>query len=104
MRQIPLRRPAMDDSDLLWMKMLQFALKELGEELVIAEPLAAVIQRREENIFPLQQFQRLLPVRPLSNGVAQRAAQTIQDACLEQETPVVSGERRQHVLRQVIGD
>src|SRR5262245_45628181 len=104
MGQIPARRTVMENSDLLWVAALQFALEELGEELVIAEPLAAVIQRREEDILPLQQFQRLLPARPLSNGVAQRAAQTTQDARLQQEVPAISGQRRQHVLRQVIGN
>jgi hypothetical protein len=43
MGQIPPRRSAMERGDLLGATTLKLVLEELGEELVIAEPLAAII-------------------------------------------------------------
>ena len=104
MGQIPAGRPAMELTNLIRVTALQFNAQKVGEEPVIAKPLPAGIQRHEEEIFPFQELQHLLPTRGLDDGVAERPAEAIQNAGLQQEATGLVGQMNEDVFTQVIGD
>ena len=94
----------MELTNLIRVTALQFNAQKVGEEPVIAKPLPAGVQRHEEEIFPFQELQHLLPTRGLDDGVAERPAEAIQDAGLQQEATGLVGQMNEDVFTQVIGD
>ena len=59
--------------------------QHVGEEVVVAVPPAAVVERDQEQVAPLQGLQHGLATVLAGDGVAQRAAQPVQDGGLQQE-------------------
>jgi hypothetical protein len=81
--QIPSGRPAMEITNLIREVAVKFNAQEVGEESVLTKPLPTGVQRHEEEILPFQELQHLLPTRRRGDDVAERSAETIQDAGLE---------------------
>ena len=82
----------------------QARVQDVGEELVIAIPPAAVIKRDQEQVLPLQRRQLGLTAVLAGNGIAQRAAQPVQDGGLQQEVLDMLGLALQDLLGQEIDD
>src|SRR5215207_9533638 len=86
MSEVPATCPAMETPDLIRIVALTSVAQEVGKEPVIAKPLPVIVQWNEKEILPFQELQHLLPIRRPGDGVAERPAEAIQDAGLEQET------------------
>ena len=79
-------------------------MEHVGEEVVVAVPVAPVIQRDEEEVAALQGRQPRAAARLAGDGVAQRAAQPVQDGGVQQEAAHRRGLALQHLLDQVVHD
>jgi hypothetical protein len=67
--------------------------QHVGEEMVVAIPPAAVVERDEEQIPPIERLQRGPAVVLARDGVTQRAAQAAENRGPEQEAPDMFGWR-----------
>ena len=57
----------------------QFGTEQLAEQVMIAVPLTAPVQRNHQQIPALHPFEKLSGSLPLQDGVAQRSAHPIED-------------------------
>ena len=80
----------------------QARLQDLGEEVVIAHPLAAVVEGHDEQVAPLQRLQHGFAAFLPGDGIAQRAAQPVQDRGLQQEGAHAFRLAQKHLLHQVV--
>src|SRR5215211_3396186 len=64
---------------------LKAASQEIGEEVMVTVPNPLIVQRNDQQVLPLQPFQRVLPVVAASESVAQGAAETVENRGLQQE-------------------
>ncbi len=53
-------------------------LQDLGEEMMVAIPLASIIERDDEQVSSFQVFQDGLPAALACDGIAQRAAEAVE--------------------------
>ena len=60
----------MEVGDLIGMAPVKLFLQKVGKEPMIAKPLAAVVQRHEEQVLAFQAFQHLLAAFPPGDGIA----------------------------------
>ena len=72
------------------------------EEVMVAIPAALVVQWHDEEIALLQRFQEPPAVVPLGDGVAQRAAQPVEDGGTQQEIADICRLASQDLLSQVV--
>jgi len=63
----------------------ELAPQQIAEELVVAVPLAARVERDEEQVRPRHRLQLLRTIVPTGHGVAQRPEQPLEDRRLEEE-------------------
>ena len=82
----------------------QARLQHVGKQMVVAIPLAAVIQRDHEQVPPVQRLQHCLAAPLPGDRIAQRTAQPAQDRGLQQERLDTIGLTLQHLLDQVVDD
>ena len=78
--------------------------KPVGEEVVIAEPAAPLIEGQDEQVAPFELFQDLLPISRPGDGVAQRCAQALEDGGVDQERPEPIGQRGDDLVAEVVED
>ena len=78
--------------------------QHVGEELVVAVPPAAVVERDEEQVPAIERLERGLAPVLAGDGVAQRAGQRVEDRRLQQEAPDLFGLAVQDLLDQVVDD
>ena len=78
--------------------------QHVGEELVVAIPPAAVVERDEEQVPAIQRLQHGLAPVLAGDRVAQRAGQAGEDRRLQQEAPDLLGLTVQDLLDQVVDD
>ena len=64
---------------------LELAAQDVAEDVVVAKPLAALVERYEEEIGALDLAQQRLGPALAAHGVAQRRAEAVQHAGLEEE-------------------
>ena len=83
----PGARPPVQFRDLAGLLVQQVRLQHVGEQVVVAVPAAAVVERDHEQVAPVQRLQHGLAAALPGDGVAQRAAQPVQDGGLQQERP-----------------
>jgi len=76
----------------------------VGEQVVIAVPLALVVERDDEEVRAFQGVQRLPPVVATREGVAQGPGQLVEDAGVEEERTDVVALSVQDLLEQVVQD
>ena len=101
---VPRARPPVQVRHLVGLLVQQARLQHVGEEVVVAIPLAAVVERDQEQVAALQRLQHGLAAVLAGDGIAQRAAQPVQDGGLQQEVPDLVGLALQHLLDQVVDD
>ena len=82
---VPGARPPVQVPHLVGPLVEQARLQHVGEEVVVAIPLAAVVERDEEQVRPVQRLQRGLAAVLPGDGIAQRTAQPVEDRGLQQE-------------------
>src|SRR5262249_21195112 len=63
----------------------QVRLEHLGEQVVIAIPLAPVIQWNNKEVAAMERLQPRTATRLATHRIAQRAAQAVENCGLEQE-------------------
>ena len=83
---------------------LQPGAEQVGEQVVIAPPAAHLIQRDQEQSRPLRLLKEHLTALAAGDGVAQRAAEPLQDRRLQQEHPQLLVLPLEHLLGQVVQD
>ena len=69
---VPLARPLMQDRYSIGLLLHQACLQNIGEEMVIAIPLALVIERNDEQVATLQGLQHSEAIFLPGDGIAQR--------------------------------
>src|SRR6267154_571999 len=82
----------------------QARMQHVCEELVVAVPTAAVVERDQEQVPSIQRLQHGLATTLPGDGIAQRTAQPAQDRGLQQEGLDTIGLTLQHLLDQVVDD
>jgi hypothetical protein len=80
---VPLARPPMKLRDAVGLLVRQARPKNVGEELVVAIPAAAEVERDQEQVAAIERLQHELATALAGDGIAQRAAQPVQDGGLE---------------------
>ena len=101
---VPVARPPVQVPDPVGLLVQQVRLQDVGEQVVVAVPAPAVVERHQEQVGPVEGLQHRLAVVLAGDGVAQRAAQPAQDRGLQQEAPDLLGLTLQHLLGQVVDD
>ena len=101
---VPLARPPVQLRDAVGLLVEQARPQHVGEQVVVAIPLAPVVERDEEQVRPIERLQHGLAAVLAGDGIAQRAAQPVQDRGLQQEAPDVLGLALQDLLDQVVDD
>ena len=101
---VPLARAAMQVRHLLGLLVRQVGAQHIAKEVVIAVPLAAVVERHEEQVGPVERFERGLASVLLGDGIAQRTRQTVQNRGVQQEFAHVVRLPLEHLLDQVVHD
>ena len=79
-------------------------LEDVGEEVVVAVPLAAVVQRDQEEVVPVEGLEQGPAAGLAGDRVAQGAGHPVEDRGLQQERLDVLGLALQHLLDEVVDD
>ena len=101
---VPVAGAAMQVSDLVGSLVEEVGPQHVREQVVVAVPVAAVVERDQEQVGAVQRLQGGLAAGPTGHGVAQRAAQPVQQAGAQQEGADLFGLPLQHLLDQVVDD
>src|SRR5918998_351009 len=80
---VPLACAPMQGRYLIGPLLYQMRKEDFGEEVVVAIPVAPVIQRNDEEIAPLQGLQPSVAFFLASDGIAQRTTQPLENRGLE---------------------
>ncbi len=100
----PGARPLMQDRNVGWLLLEHMSSQHVGKELVVAKPVALVVERDEKQVGALQGIQQHHAIALAGDGITQRAAQPIKDGCLEQEAAHPFGLTLEHLFDQIIHD
>ena len=103
-RVVPPGRPPVQRHDLLGPLLAQVAAEHVGEQVVVAVPLPAVVQAYDEQVRAVQQLQHRPPVARTGDRIAQGSAEPVQDRGLQQEAAYGVGLATEHLLDQVVHD
>ena len=101
---VPVARPTVEDRDAVGLLVLEARPEHVGEELVIAIPLAAVVERDQEQVCAIERLKHRLAARLTGHGIAQRACQPVQDRRVQQEAPDLLGLTVQDLLDEIVDD
>src|SRR6185295_11674112 len=82
----------------------ELELQEFGEQLVIAKPGAASIERNNEGILGLELLQNHLGSWLANEGICHRAIHTLKDRGAKKQAPNRFGLTVQHLGEEVLGD
>ena len=84
--------------------LLQAGAKQVGEQVVIAPPVARLIQRDHEQARPFGPLEQRLAALAAGDGVAQRAAEPVQHRGLQQERAQLLVLPLEYLFGQVVQD
>ena len=82
----------------------QVRLQDVGEQVVVPVPVALVVQRHQEEVRALQPLEHRPAAAPLEDGVAQVAAEHVEDRCPFQEVADLVGLAGEHLVGEVVHD
>src|SRR5271169_6605718 len=82
----------------------QLTAKHLREQMVIAVPLAVIVERYEEEVLALQEVNDICRVSGPGNRVAQRRAEPVQHGRPREEPPDVARLPAEHLLAEKVDD
>ena len=77
-------------------------IENFGEEVMVAKPLALIIQWDDKEVASLQGLQPRLAFFLVGDGIAQRAVQPVENGGLEQEAPDAFGLALQDLFDQIV--
>ena len=100
----PLVRALVELGDEPGLALRELGAEQIGEELVVAVPLAAVVERNEEEVRALELRQARRRATPPGHRVAERSRERVEDRGLEQEVPLARVQRAENDLGQVVDD
>ena len=86
------------------MLLAEVGAQDVGEQVVVAPPLPAVVERDEEQAGPFELHELRRAAGPAGDGVAQRSAEPVQDRGGEQEVAHVVALARQDLVGEVVDD
>ena len=92
----------MQAGHLIRLRFHQVRLQNLGEEVMIAIPLALVVERDDKQVAALQGLQHSSAIFLFGDGIAQRATQPIENGGLQQETADTLGLALQNFFDQIV--
>ena len=101
---VPVARPPVQLADPLGLLVEQPGPEHVGEEVVVAVPVPAIVERDEEEVRPIEPLEHRLPAAAAGDGVAQRPGEPIEDRGLEQEVADLVGLALEHLLGEVVDD
>jgi hypothetical protein len=81
----------------------QLAAQEVAEQLVVAVPRPAAVQRDQEAVGSLERFEHARRVASFEHRVAQAAAHPVQDRCAREEAHLIGRQPREQLEPQVVG-
>jgi hypothetical protein len=102
-RLVPGRGPPMQHRDQGRLAGAKLQPQQVGEQLMVAIPLAAVVQRHHKQVRRLQLAQQRGRPSGLEHGVAQRTGQPLQHRGPQQEPPQLRWLALQHLDDQIVG-
>ena len=76
---VPLARPPVQLGHLVGSLVQQVRTKHVCEEMVVAIPPATIVERDQEQVRPVQRLEHGLAAVLAGDGIAQRAAQPVED-------------------------
>ena len=76
----------------------------VGEQMVVAEPLAAMVERDDEQVQPIELVEPVLGVVDAGDGLAERGVEPIEDGGGDQELVEAIGKPGQDLVSQVVRD
>src|SRR5437764_14718588 len=79
-------------------------LQDIREKLMVAIPLTPVVERDDEKVSSFQVFQDPLPIAFARDGIAQRAAESVENRGSQEEAPDVLGLGLQYLFDEIVGD
>ena len=100
----PLVRALVELGDEPGLALRELGAEQIGEELVVAVPLAAVVERNQEEVRALELRQARRRATPPGHRVAERSRERVEDRGLEQEVPLARVQRAENDLGQVVDD
>ena len=83
---------------------LELGAQQLGEQVVIAVPLAMIVERRQEQVGVLEADQQVGGVAAAGGGVAERAGHPLEDRRLDQEVAHRGLQGIERNLGEVVAD
>src|SRR4029453_18877680 len=88
----------------LWIGLLQASEEQVGEEMVVAVPVALLVERHQEQVGSFQGVQHLLAIAAAGEHIAKWAAESLENRGLEQEASHLVRLLLEHLLGQVVKD
>ncbi len=98
----PLTCPAMEFRHKITLLYSQSLLEQIRKEMVVAIPASFFVKGDDKQIGLFQRVQHLMAVLLLGNGIAERAAQTLENGSPQQEISQLLGLTVQHLLGQIV--
>ena len=103
-RGIPLTGRPMEGGSAIGLLRGQAGAERVGEELVVAVPLALTVERDDEQVGAVERLEHRAAVTPAGEGVAQRPGQVAQHRRVEEEAAHRLGLVAQDLLHEVVED
>src|SRR5882724_4958744 len=88
----------------LWVSPAQQVLQTVGKQMMIAEPLSALVEWDQKRMQRLHPAQHLPAVLTLANGVGELGAEALENRCAHQELPRILVELREHLIGEIRSD
>jgi hypothetical protein len=101
---VPLRGPQVEAGDVARPLLEQVGSEDVGEEMVVAVPVAAVVERDDEQVRTLEGLEHRPAVVPAGDRVAEGAAEAVEDRGVEEEPADVVGLSAEDLLDEVVHD
>src|SRR5690348_13375420 len=101
---VPGAGPAMQFGNQVRLDLRELAAEHLGEQVVISVPLPGVVQRDDEQVFPLEDLDQVRRAGRFGDGGAQRRAEPAEDGGPGEKLLHLARLAAQYLLSQEIDD
>ena len=99
---IPLACPPMEDGNLIGQLRQQMGMQKIGKEVMIAKPVAPIIQRDDKEVAALQSRQGGAAFCLAGDSITERTTQTVKNRSLQEKVTQRFGLTLQDLFDQVI--
>ena len=90
--------------DLLRLFLFEVGAKDVGEEVVVAVPLAPVVERDDQEVGSLKPLQHGLATGGSGDGVAEGPTEPVKNACANEKASDLVGLSGEYFVDQIIDD